>query len=88
MTELGGVPLITGAVFARPVTAIEKAGSDTDAVPSLTLIRMFAYVPTWADVGAPDRRPVLVLKDAQLGRFWMLNPNVLPSGSLAAGVKT
>jgi hypothetical protein len=49
---------------------------------------MFAYVPTWADVGAPDKRPVLVLKVAQLGRFWMLNPNVSPSGSLAAGVKT
>ena len=88
MTDLGGVPLITGAVFAGPVTAIEKAGSDTDTVPSLTLIRMFAYVPTWVDVGVPDKRPVLVLKVAQLGRFWTLNPNVSPSGSLAAGVKT
>jgi hypothetical protein len=43
--------------------------SDTLAVPSLTEILIDPEVPTFADVGLPDRRPVVVLKDAQLGWF-------------------
>ena len=41
-TVVGGEPEMTGAVF---VTAIENAGSDTDAWPSLTLISMPLVVP-------------------------------------------
>jgi hypothetical protein len=41
--------------------------SDTLAVPSLTEILIDPEVPTFAVVGLPDRRPVVVLNDAQLG---------------------
>jgi hypothetical protein len=37
--------------------------------PSLTLIVMFANVPALEAFGVPDKRPVLVLKDAHAGRF-------------------
>jgi hypothetical protein len=65
---------------------IENAGNATlAALPSLTLIAMFANVP--AAVGVPDSRPVLPLNVAQAGRLVMLNVSVVPvSGSLAVGV--
>jgi hypothetical protein len=47
---------------------------------------MFANVPTFALVGVPCNRPVVVLNVAHVGRFVMLNVSVPPSGSLAAGV--
>jgi hypothetical protein len=36
------------------VTLIEKAGNDTLARPSLTLMTMFEYVPAFVAEGVPD----------------------------------
>jgi hypothetical protein len=47
---------------------------------------MFENVPTFADVGVPCNRPVVVLNVAQVGRFVMLKVSVPPSASLAVGV--
>ena len=58
VTEVVGEPLITGAVFGGAFTVIANAGSDVVALPSLTLMTMFAYEPTCAVVGVPLRRPV------------------------------
>jgi hypothetical protein len=81
---VGGVPEIVGGRFGC-VTAIENAGSDAVACPSLTLIAMLANVP--AAVGVPDSCPVLPLNVAQAGRLVILNVSVVPvSGSLAVGV--
>src|SRR3954447_4398268 len=71
----------TGAAF----TAIENAGNLVVAVPSLTEMTMLANVPV--AVGLPDSWPVLVLKVAHEGRFVIEKPSVLPSASLAVGVK-
>ena len=64
---------------------IENAGSDADAKPSLTLMPMFANEPTLPAPGVPERRPVAVLNVAQVGRFVMLNVNVLFWASVADG---
>src|SRR5262245_20012570 len=85
--------LVVGAVqdsvtepFALAVTLIVNAGSETDALPSLTLMTTFEYVPTCAAVGVPVSRPFDVLKVAQAGLFWMLNVSVSLFASLAVGV--
>ena len=44
-----------------------KDGREVVAVPSVTEIVMRAEVPTFAAVGVPLSRPVVVLKDAQDG---------------------
>src|SRR5215831_3695872 len=81
---VGGVPEIVGGRFGC-VTAIENAGSDVLAVPSLTLITMLEKVP--AAVGVPLSCPVLVLNVAHDGLPAMLNVSAVPvSGSLAVGV--
>ena len=66
-------------------TVIVNAGSAVPALPSLTLMTMFAFEP--ATVGVPESWPVAVLNAAQLGRFWMLKPSVSPFASLAVGRK-
>ena len=63
--RVAGEPLITGAVFGGAFTVIANAGSDVVALPSLTLMAMFAYEPTCAVPGVPLRRPVDVLNVAQ-----------------------
>src|ERR1700733_5743477 len=68
-------------------TCIENAGSEADAVPSLTLIRMSPQVPASAECGVPESCPVLVLNVAHVGAFTMLKVSVRPCGSLATGVK-
>ena len=66
-----GVPEMVGARLAGATTWMENEASDTLAVPSLTEILIDPEVPTFAVVGLPDRRPVVVLNDAQLGLFWI-----------------
>src|SRR5436190_21110588 len=79
------MPEIVGGRFGC-VTAIENAGNDAVACPSLTLIAMLADVP--AAVGVPWSCPVVVLNVAQVGMFATLNVSVVPvSVSLAVGVK-
>jgi hypothetical protein len=49
---------------------------------------MFANTPAFAAVGVPVKAPVVVLKFAQPGLFWMANVKVVPAfASLAVGVK-
>jgi hypothetical protein len=64
---------------------IENAGSDFVALPSLTLMTMFEYVPIWDEAGVPVRLPVTVLNVAQPGFLATLNVSLLPSGSDAVG---
>jgi hypothetical protein len=83
-TDVAGVPEIVGARLPC-VTAIENAGIAVDTLPSLTLIVIEANVPV--AVGVPDKRPVDVLKDAQLGLFAIVKPSVSLFASLAVGWK-
>src|SRR6185503_14799611 len=48
---------------------------------------MLANEPTFAANGVPDRRPVVVLNDAQGGMLSMRKVSVLPSASAALGWK-
>lgn len=70
-TVAGGVPLIVGATLAGAATVMAKPGSDVVAVPSVTEMTMPVKLPTLPAAGVPLRRPVLVLKLAQDGRFEM-----------------
>jgi hypothetical protein len=86
-TAVGGLPVIVGGRFGGKPTVIEKAGNcAAPPRPSFTEIVTFADVPTFAVVGVPCSRPVVVLNAAQLGRLLTPNVSVLPSGSLAVGV--
>jgi hypothetical protein len=76
---------MTGAVFGAEFTVIENAGSDVVALPSLALMTMFAYEPTFVAAGVPDNRPVLALKVAQVGLFATLKVSASPSASDAEG---
>ena len=67
--EVRGVPLIVGARLAGALTWMVKEVNEAVAVPSLTVIVIRADVPTFALVGVPDSRPLVVLKVAQLGLF-------------------
>lgn len=66
LTVPDAVPLIVGARLPAP-TLIANAGSEVVALPSLALMTIEECVPA-AD-GVPLKRPVAVLKDAQLGLF-------------------
>src|SRR5215218_3143661 len=85
--SVGGVHDSVARPFETVVTAIANALSAVAAVPSLTEIAMFEYVPTLLAPGVPDNRPVLVLNVAHAGLFWMLNASVSPSASAAVGMK-
>ncbi len=82
---VGGVPLIVGGIAGGAVTWMLNVGSGTLVVPSLTLITMFEYVPTFAVAGMPLSCPVVVLNVAHEGLLEMANVSVLPSASDAAG---
>jgi hypothetical protein len=84
---VGGVPVIVGGVFAA-VTAMPKAGSDADALPSLTLITMLPYVPTAEGPGVPSSAPVFTLKVAQAGRFAIAKVSGSVLASAAVGWNT
>src|SRR5450432_2828941 len=62
---VGGVPKMVSVA----VTWMENAASALEVVPSLTLITMFEYVPTFAAPGVPDNVPVVLLKVSHEGRF-------------------
>jgi hypothetical protein len=76
---------MVGAVLGGAVTVIADDGSDVVARPSVTLMTMPDVVPTFAVVGVPLSRPVVVLNVAQVGMPVMLNVNGSLSASLAAG---
>ena len=73
-----------GAPPPPVLTVMLKAGRGTVVMPSLTLMIMSPKVP--AAVGVPVSEPVVVLNDAQLGMFWILNVRIAPSTPLAVGV--
>src|SRR5438045_3799752 len=79
---VGGLPEIVGGRFGCKTT-IANAGSDAEALPSLTPITMFENVP--AAVGVPCSWPVVALNVAQVGRFAIVKVSVSPSASLAVG---
>src|SRR4029079_13320474 len=56
------------------------------ALPSLTLMMMFEYVPVCALLGVPDSLPVVALKVAHAGFLLMLNVSVSLFASFAVGV--
>src|SRR5262245_30173685 len=85
ITDVVGEPEIVGGRFGAGLTVIVNAGIEALAEPSLTLIAMFANVPTFVVPGVPVSRPVAVLNVAQLGRLAIANVSVPPSGSLAVG---
>ena len=85
MTLVVGVPVMVGAVLGGALTVIANDGSDVVARPSVTLMTMPDVVPTFAVVGVPLSRPVVVLNVAQVGMPVMLNVNGSLSASLAAG---
>jgi len=85
-TVLGVALKLAVGLTAAASTVIAKAGNAAEARPSLTLITMPAYVPTFAAAGAPLSRPLAVLKLAQEGLLTMENVRMLPDGSVAVGV--
>src|SRR4026209_2094386 len=81
-----GEPVIVGARFGASVTAMPHGASSLNVVPSVTLITMPEYVPTWAADGVPLRRPVEASKFAHAGFPATAKLSTSPSGSLALGV--
>jgi hypothetical protein len=86
---LPGVPEIVGARLGAAVTVMLKAGSEVLAWPSETLMRMLEYTPTWPADGVPVSAPVVVLKDAHVGRPVMAKVSLCAgmSASVATGMK-
>ena len=66
-------------------TLIANAGSDLVALPSLTLMTIFEYVPVWDEAGVPVRLPEALLNVAQAGFLAILNMSVSPLRSDAVG---
>jgi len=71
---------------AGAVTVIVNGASEADAVPLLTEIVTFGNVPTLEAAGVPERWPVVVLNEAQEGRFVIENVSVPPLGLDVVGV--
>ena len=67
MLRVGGVQLSVAEPLLLPalLTATLNAGSEVRLVPSLALITMLEYVPTFDAVGVPVNAPLVVLKVAQ-----------------------
>jgi hypothetical protein len=68
-------------------TAMLKAGSEAETLPSLTLTTMFEYVPTLAASGVPEILPVVVLNVAQEGLLAIEKVSASPLASVAVGWK-
>jgi hypothetical protein len=69
------------------VTLMVNAASETLFLPSVTLILMLVKEPTLLLEGVPLRRPVVVLKAAQLGMPVIEKVSTPPLGSVVAGWK-
>ena len=82
---VGGVQESVALPVAVSVTEIVKEVNEAVALPSETVTVMPLYVPTSALVGAPEMRPVEVLKAAQEGKFVTANVSASPFGSDAEG---
>jgi hypothetical protein len=67
------------------VTRMVKEGSAAVLVPSLALIWMPGYSPASALLGVPESCPLVRLKFAQAGLFWMLKSKELPAGVTERG---
>jgi len=67
------------------VTRMVKEGSAAVLVPSLALIWMPGYSPASALLGVPESCPLVRLKLAQAGLFWMLKSKELPAGVTERG---
>ena len=77
------LPVGGGGVVAE-LTVIVNSGRETAAaLPSLTLILMFANVPV--ALGVPVSLPLVRLNVAHDGLFAIDHESELPSGSLAVG---
>ena len=87
MFWVGGAQDNRAPPSAAAVTVIENAGSAVLSRPSLAVMTIFPYAPTWAAVGVPVNLPVAVLNDAHDGLFWIVNVSADPSGSEAVGWK-
>jgi hypothetical protein len=74
---------VTEFVLAGATVTV-KAASDVDALPSLTVMAMFANVPVPA--GVPYSVPLELSNVAQAGLFVMLNVSRSPSASDAVGL--
>ena len=48
LTLVDGVPLIVGALFGALATVTENGASAVLVLPSLTLMTMLEYAPTWS----------------------------------------
>ncbi len=66
-------------------TAIENAGSDALACPSLTLITILPKVPIELLGAVPVRRPLDALKEAHAGSPVIENVRLSPLGPDAEG---
>ena len=84
---VAGVPVIVGDWFAFGFTVNEYAGRDTFVVPSETLMTMPDHTFACSANGVPDSWPVVDENEAQPGRFAMVNVSLLPSASVAVGLK-
>jgi hypothetical protein len=79
-----GVPLIVGSLY--DLTSIENAVSVAFDLPSLTLMRISAYVPVCLLVGVPSSFPVAMLKLAHAGLWAIEKLSASPAGPVASGV--
>jgi len=86
LTVVGLALRLTVGLPTAACTVIVKAGKVADPLPSLTLIRMPALLPTSAAAGVPPSCPLAVSKLAQEGLLAIENVRLLPDGSLAVGV--
>jgi len=84
-TDVAGVPLMVGALLLF-LTVMLKAGNETLALPSLTLITIPVVIPTSLVDGVPDNVPVEELKVLQFGALVMEKVRLSLSTSFAIGV--
>jgi hypothetical protein len=84
--------LTNGSTYWYQVAAVNAAdagprSNEVSATPSDTEMTMPVVVPRFSSPGVPLSAPVDVLNVAQDGMLVMRNESVLPSASVARGVK-